>query len=88
MWLILVTLVLILAVALFQVIHGVYSAVIMAILTTVSALVAFGCYEWLGKAFLYQNQAAYADAVGLIAIFVLLLLALRLLADRFLQAMW
>ena len=85
MWLIVVTLVLILAVALFQVIHGVYSAVIMAILTTVSALVAFGCYEWLGRAFLYENQGAYADAVGLIAIFVLLLLALRLPADRFLQ---
>jgi len=73
---------LIVAIALYQVMHGVFSAVIMAFLTTVSAVVAFGCYEWIGTGFLYSTQAAYADALSLILIFVILLLILRTVSDK------
>jgi hypothetical protein len=75
---------LILAIALYQILQGVYTALIMAILTTLSAAVAFGHYERLAEAFLYDRMPAYADAAALAAIFVLVLLGLRLLADRFL----
>jgi len=84
MLLIVLAAVLVLAIALYQVLQGVYSAVIMAILTTLSAAMAFGHYDGLAEAFLYDRMPAYADAAALVAIFVLVLLGLRLLADRFL----
>ena len=73
---------LILAIALYQSIHGLFSAVIMAFLTTVCAAVALGYYEWLGPAFLYSTQPAYADALSLILHFVIPLLVLRIVFDK------
>ena len=73
---------LILAIALYQSIHGLFSAVIMAFLTTICAVVALGCYEWLGPAFLYSTQPAYADALSLIVHFVIPLLILRTVFDK------
>ncbi|MBC8373999.1 MAG: hypothetical protein H8E53_10425, partial [Planctomycetes bacterium] len=73
---------LILAIALYQSIHGLFSAVIMAFLTTICAVVALGCYEWLGPAFLYATQPAYADALSLIIHFVIPLLVLRIAFDK------
>jgi len=73
---------LILAIALYQSMHGLFSAVIMAFLTTICAVFALGHYEWLGPAFLYSTQPAYADALSLILHFVLPLLALRMFFDK------
>ena len=73
---------LILAIALYQSIHGLFSAVIMALLTTVCAAVALGYYEWLGPAFLYSTQSAYADALSLTLHFVIPLLILRTVFDK------
>ena len=73
---------LILAIALYQSIHGLFSAVIMAFLTTICAVVALGCYEWLGPAFLYSTQPAYGDALSLIVHFVIPLLVLRIVFDQ------
>jgi len=74
---------LIVAIALYQSLHGMFSALIMAVLTTICAVFALGTYEWLGPAFLYASQPAYADALSLTLHFVLPLLALRIAFDKF-----
>lgn len=83
MFLIVVVTVLVLGIAFFQVIQGLYSALIMAILSVLCAVVALSFYETVGQ-MLYPNLPAHADAISLVALFVLPLLGLRLLADRFL----
>ncbi len=75
---------LILGIAYYQVVQGLYSAIIMAILTITCAVLAFNYYEPFAMWLLYDRQPAYAEAVSLIALFVLPLLGLRFLFDRFL----
>jgi len=82
MILIVVAWLLILAIALYQSLHGLFSAVIMAFLTTICAVFALGYYEWLGPAFLYSTQPAYADALSLVLHFVIPLLILRTVFDK------
>jgi hypothetical protein len=72
---------LIVAIALFQSIHGIFSAVIMAFLTTICAVVALGYYEGLAS-LLYAYQPAYADSLSLIIHFVIPLLILRIVFDK------
>jgi len=74
---------LIAVIAFYQSIHGLFSAVIMAFLTTICAVVALGSYEWLGLAFLYTSQPAYADALSLTIHFVIPLLVLRFIFDKY-----
>ena len=76
--------ILILAIAFFQATQGLYSAMIMAALSLLSAMVAFSYYEPLG-ALLYSRQPAIADALALLVLFVVLLLGLRLAADYLLH---
>jgi len=83
---ILIALVLVLAIAFYQVVQGLYSSLIMAILTVLAAAAAFNYYEPLAQGMLYERQPAHGDAAALIALFVLPLLGLRLLFDRFLGA--
>jgi len=84
MALIIIALLLILGIAFFQVIQGVFSALIMTILTILCAAAAFTYYEPLAQ-LLYTNQPGYADAASLIAVFVIPLLILRILFDRFIR---
>ncbi len=70
------------AIAFCQAIYGTFSALVMAVLTTICAVFALGTYEWLGSAFLYTSQPAYADALSLTLHFVLPLLALRIVFDK------
>ncbi|HUU60332.1 MAG TPA: CvpA family protein [Phycisphaerae bacterium] len=84
MLLIVLAFLLILGIAFYQVIQGLYSALIMAILSIVSAVIAFNFYE-PAAAMLYENQPAHADAAALIALFVVPLLAMRVLCDLFLR---
>jgi len=84
MALIIIALLLILGIAFFQVIQGVFSALIMTILTILCAAAAFTYYEPLAE-LLYKNQPAHADAASLVAIFVIPLLVLRILFDRFIR---
>jgi len=81
----LIVLAVVLGIAFFQVIQGLFSALIMTILTIISAAIAFNFYESLASV-LYDSQPAYADGAALIALFVLLLLGFRLLYDRFIGA--
>ncbi len=80
---ILLATILVLAIAFFQVIQGLFSALIMTILTIVSAALAFTYYEPLAE-LMYTRQPGYADAVALVAVFFIALLVLRLLYDKFL----
>jgi len=77
--------ILILAIAYFQVIQGLFSAAIMAILSVLCAAVALNGYEALSEAFLAARQGPYADPIALIALFILPLLVLRFASDRFLH---
>jgi len=74
--------VLILAIAYFQVIQGLFSAMIMTILSILCAALALNTYEALAEAFLHSRQQAYADPIALTALFVLPLLGVRVLLDR------
>ncbi len=85
MILIIVVTLLILGIAFFQVTQGFYSALIMAILTAVCAVLAFAFYEPLAAA-LRDTLGAPAEGVSLLALFALPLLGLRFAADKFLGA--
>lgn len=85
MALIIVALLLVLGMAFFQVIQGLYSSLIMAILSVLCAVLAFNYYEPMAQ-MLFTTQPAYAHAISLVALFVLPLLAMRILADKFLPA--
>ncbi len=82
MILILLATILILAIAFYQVVQGLFSAMITAILTVLSAALAFTYYEPLAEAYLYTRQPAYAEAVSLVGLFVVPLIAVRVVLDR------
>ncbi|HUS47119.1 MAG TPA: CvpA family protein [Phycisphaerae bacterium] len=71
---------LVLGIAFFQGVQGIFSSLITAVLTVLSAAVALEFYEPLGAA-LYATQPATAEAISLIALFVVPLLAMRALTD-------
>ncbi|HHH76357.1 MAG TPA: hypothetical protein ENL03_04965, partial [Phycisphaerae bacterium] len=80
----LLILVLILAIAFYQVVQGLYSATIMVIITLLSLVIAFGFYEPL-------SDAVFGDAPGglgasMLILFIVPMLAMRITADRFLKA--
>jgi len=81
MFFILIVLVLVLAATCYQVIQGLFSALIMMILSILCALLAFNYYELLAQA-LYEYQPGYADAASLIVVFVVPLFILRSVFDR------
>ncbi len=70
----------VLGIAMYQTVQGLFNAMIFAMLSIISALMAFALFEPLA-AMLYTRQPAYAYGVGLGAVFVLSLLVLRLLFD-------
>ncbi len=72
------------AIAFYQSVRGLFSALVMMILTLVCTLLAFGFYEPLAESFLYARQPATADAIMLVALFFIPLLVLRLIFDRIL----
>jgi len=76
---------LILGIAFYQVVQGLYSALIMAFLSVVSLAVAFNFYEPLaGLIQKYQPLAICAEPTALVALFVASLTVLRVLSDRYL----
>ena len=82
MVLIIAAAILVLAIAFFQVLQGIFSALIMAILAVLCAALSFAVYPLVAE-LLYTTQPAHADALAIIATFILPLLALRILIDRF-----
>jgi len=86
MVLIILVALLVLGIAFYQAIQGIYSALIMAVLTVLCAALAFNYYEPLASALLYTRQPASADAIMLIALFTVPLLVLRLIIDSLLHS--
>jgi len=78
---ILVTLALVAGIAFFQSIQGSFSALIMAVLTVVSACIAVNYYGQLSTAMLLQHIPDYADAACLAGLFALSLGVLRTISD-------
>jgi hypothetical protein len=76
--------ILVLGIAFFQVVQGLFSALIMAVLSIFSAVVAFNYYEPLAE-LVAPHQPASAHAVSLFGLFVIVLLVLRVLFDLFLS---
>ncbi len=75
---------LILGIAFYQTVQGCFSAMIMAILTVLCAAVAFNYYEPLGT-LLADRLGAIADPAAMTAVFVIPLLALRIIFDHFIR---
>ena len=73
---------LVLGIAYYQAVQGLFSSLIVAVLTILCAAAAVNFYEPVAAALLYTRQPAYADAIALIVIFVLPLLGLRLAVDK------
>jgi uncharacterized membrane protein required for colicin V production len=83
MVIILLALALIAAITFFQVVNGLFSALIMTVLTVLCAALACCYYEPLAEATLGGTaQAPYAKGAALLALFVIPLLALRIVLDR------
>ena len=84
MVLIVVAALLVLGIAYFQVVQGVFSALIMTVLSVLCALVAFNYYESLALSLRGFGMASvYVHPVSLMAIFFVSLLVLRILFDKF-----
>ncbi len=81
MWFSLFSVVLVLCIAYFQVIQGLFSGVIMCVLTVLCAALAFGTYENLYYGFLIDRMPDHGEAVALLSIFIISLLVLRTAAD-------
>jgi len=75
--------VLVLGIAFFQVVQGTFSALVMAFLSILCALLALNYFEPLSAALLLERMPGYAHGASLLALFVLPLLALRYLFDTF-----
>lgn len=76
-----VVVVLIIAIAFYQALQGLFSSIVLAVLSILCALLALACYEPLAESMLHGTQPATADAIALIALFVLPLLGLRIVCD-------
>lgn len=74
---------LILGVAFFQAVQGLFSALLMAILAVLCAALAFNYYEPLAN-MLLGRQGGYAHGPMLLALFFISLLVLRFAIDRYL----
>lgn len=73
---------LILALAFYQSIQGLFSAMILAILALLCALLALNYYEPLAEWLLTKWRSGYVYGISLLGLYVVLLLGLRELFDR------
>ncbi|KKM60040.1 hypothetical protein LCGC14_1545890, partial [marine sediment metagenome] len=85
MVLIIVSILLVLGIAYFQSTQGLFNALIMAILSALCAAIAMGWYEPTAVALLYDKHMAYAEALCLVALFVVPLVVLRVLFDALIR---
>ena len=84
MIIVILVLLLVLGIAFFQVSQGLFSALIMTLLSLVCAAIAFNYYESLAQA-LMPNMPSSVGGLSLLGLFALPLLALRLVSDQFLK---
>ncbi len=82
---IIVTLVLFASIAFFNAVQGAFSAIIMFVLTTLSAGVAINFYQPLSQAWLFPYIGDYADPCALSLIFFATLIVLRTISDNLIR---
>ncbi len=75
--------ILVAAIAFYQVVQGLFGALIMAFLCIVSLTVSFNFYEPLAEA-IHKYIPLYAEPAALLGLFVISLIILRVLTDRYL----
>lgn len=80
-WLSLFLFLIMLAIMFFQTIHGMFSALIMAVICVLSATVALGAHEQLAQSLLTGVIGDYAYPVSFVGIFGLAVLGVRVLVD-------
>lgn len=85
MWFSMFGVVLILCIAFFQGLQGLFSAVIMAVLTILCAALALGTFEMVFYGFLIERMPEYGEAVAILSIFILSLLILRVVSDQLIR---
>src|SRR5438874_6625856 len=74
--------VLLLAIAFFNYIQGFFSATLAAILTIVSALLAFSLHEWVVEAILKKSAGPTSNSMVLLILFGLFYVILRVIFDK------
>ena len=82
MWFSLFAVVLILAITFYQGLQGVFSAMIMCILTILAAALAFGVYEDIYFWQLVAHQPDHGRAIALVGVFIISLLVFRVVVDQ------
>ncbi len=82
---IIIALLLFAGIAFFQALQGTFSALIMAVLTIVSAGIAINYYAPLSQSYLLGHVPDYGDACMLAGLFFILLVILRTLTDNFIR---
>lgn len=70
----------------FQTIQGTFSALIMLVLTILSAAVAVNFYGPISRNYLIEFIPDYADPLVLVVLFAVILVTLRSLADNFIRS--
>ncbi len=81
MWLNLLVLLMLVLITFFQSLQGLFGAMILLVLSGISAAIAFGYYEDLHSGLLAQWLPGEGQAVSLMVIFLVTLLILRLVVD-------
>ncbi len=81
-WLSLFIFLVMLGIIFFQTIHGLFSALIMATLCVVCGTLALGLHEVLANDLLYGLLGDYSYAISMAALFVVPLIAFRVLLDK------
>lgn len=82
MWLNLLALLMLVLITFFQSLQGLFSAMILFVLSVISSVVAFAFYEDLYLGLFMQWMPGEGEAVSLALLFLVTLLILRLLADK------
>jgi hypothetical protein len=85
MWFSLFCLALLLAIAFFQSIHGLFNSVVFFVLSVLCAVLAFALHEWIAYSFLMQWKPDFALPIALAGVFGLLLTIARLVLDSVVQ---
>jgi len=85
MWLSLLLVALIIAITLYQSLHGLFSTLIMLVLTICCVALSFGTHEWVAVNWLSKWRPDYAFAISLGVTFGVPLLVLRVMFDKMIQ---
>ena len=83
MWLSLFVLVLLVAIAYFHAIQGLFSALLSAVLAILCSTLAFATFEYIAANVLAPLKPNFALGLALVGMFALPLLILRLALDKF-----